>query len=82
MFEHSGLVNTLPEGAERPIRSTHGSPDIYQWHHCEMTLKCHLKCHFYHLQSFITKFNNFHFISLKTEHTHCVNLFTHLGDTS
>ena len=27
-FEHSGLVDTLPEGAERPIRSTHGSPDV------------------------------------------------------
>ena len=28
MFEHSGLVDTLSEGAERPIRSTHGFPDV------------------------------------------------------
>ena len=27
-FEHSGLVDTLSEGAERPIRSTRGSPGV------------------------------------------------------
>ena len=42
----SGLVDTLPEGAEWPIHSTRGSPDVYQWHHCEMTLKCHLNVTF------------------------------------
>ena len=82
MFEHSGLVDTLSQGAERPIHSNRYSPDIWQWYHCEMTLKCHLKCHFSHLQSLILKFNNFHLFSLQTEHTHCVNLLTHPGDTS
>ena len=27
-FEHSGLVDTLSEGAEQAIRSTRGSPDV------------------------------------------------------